>query len=126
MTAVGGVMVKSISDQFLSEGRRYQGQPWAPLKESTLNRRRMKGRDAYILRDTGNLFGSIDIQEQTHTYVDVGTDVVYGATHQFGDALRNIPARPFLPETLIPEDDESITRLTDMWLQQKIDESEMG
>lgn len=30
------------------------------------------------------------------TALDLGTDRVYGDTHQFGDPDRNIPARPFL------------------------------
>ena len=46
---------------------------------------------------TGRLRSSIGIDLLgVPRFVDVGTDVVYGPTHEFGDPSRNIPARPFL------------------------------
>lgn len=73
------------------------------------------GRQVEILRDTGILFNSLSAAEpdpQTESYqprdgqvfevqpgrLQVGTNVPYAATHQFGDPSRNIPPRPFLPE----------------------------
>lgn len=61
------------------------GIPWAPLKSR-------KGKP---LIDTGRLKNSITWQigsDQNSKYVDVGTNVKYGAIHQFG-LTRNVPAR---------------------------------
>ncbi len=75
-------------------------------------------RDVDILRDTGVLLNSLSpgqlvgdsyskpsgdggldqIFDLATNGVVVGTNVLYSATHQYGDAKRNIPARPFLPE----------------------------
>jgi phage gpG-like protein len=50
--------------------------------------------------DTGNLVNSINTTpgEQSHTRAEaqVGTGVIYAATHEFGYPPRNIPARPFM------------------------------
>lgn len=68
------------------------GIPWAELSPDYQKRKR-RNRDKILVLD-GWL-------RQLHytandTELDLGTDRIYGATHQFGDASRNIPARPFL------------------------------
>lgn len=75
-------------------------------------------RDVEILRDTGVLLNSLSpgqlsgdsyslptgdggeqqVFDLAANGVVVGTNVLYSATHQYGDSKRNIPARPFLPE----------------------------
>lgn len=79
-------------------------------------------RDVEILRDTGVLLNSLSpgtlngdqysppageggkeqIFETPAGQVIVGTNVPYARTHQKGDASRNIPARPFLPDDSHP------------------------
>lgn len=53
---------------------------------------------------TGRLRSSISsskTQKTGNTYfVKVGTNVVYGPTHEFGSPRKNIPARPFLSPAL--------------------------
>lgn len=73
------------------------------------------GRKVEILRDTGILFNSLSpgiltpgsekqpesddqVFELTAGSVIVGTNVLYAATHNFGDDSRNIPRRQFLPD----------------------------
>lgn len=80
------------------------------------------GRNVEILRETGALFNSLSpgkisspgpfavytkpldkggdeqILETISNGVVVGTNVPYAGTHQYGNAERNIPARPFLPD----------------------------
>lgn len=78
-------------------------------------------RQVEILRDTGVLLNSLSpgelvgsgpstihipdraASDQVFDVLDagviVGTNVLYSATHQYGDMTRNVPARPFLPET---------------------------
>ena len=57
-------------------------------------------RDGQTLQDTGRLMGSVSTDHDDRQAV-VGTNVVYGAIHQFGGKTgRNesveLPARPFL------------------------------
>lgn len=84
------------------------------------------GRQVEMLRDTGVLLNSLSpgqlsssgpdaaytppgdeggeaqVLETLAGGVIVGTTVEYAATHQYGDRLRGIPARPFLPEREAP------------------------
>lgn len=64
-------------------------------------------------RHQGNslLMGAGDLDDSlTHTVllgadcVEVGSNLIYAATHQYGDERRNIPARPYLG---ISSDDEA-------------------
>lgn len=68
------------------------GIPWAELSPDYQKRKR-RNRDKILVLD-GWLrqlhYAASDAE------LDLGTDRIYGATHQFGDASRNIPARPFL------------------------------
>lgn len=68
------------------------GIPWAELSPDYQKRKR-RNRNKILVLD-GWL-------RQLHyaasdTELDLGTDRIYGATHQFGDSYRNIPARQFL------------------------------
>ena len=98
------------------------GTRWAPLSDATLRRKMLKGikrgrgrkrrrlttrsgntkigaiealARASILVETGALRDTLRYRI-TATSVKFGTDRKYGATHQFGDPKRNIPARPFI------------------------------
>jgi phage gpG-like protein len=82
------------------------GAPWAPLKQTTIARRRKGGGNASpkALIDTGRLRQSITGQAGP-TGFRFGTNVVYAGAQQlgnpsnrfFGRARAPIPARPFLP-----------------------------
>jgi phage virion morphogenesis protein len=90
---VGVALVRNIRNRIAAE-RTPEGAPFAPLHPRTLRRKRGPG----ILRERamrGGLFASFVSQVEGRT-LRVGTNKVYAATHQFGDASRNIPARPFL------------------------------
>ena len=75
------------------------GRPWAPLKPSTLARRRHGG--DRILQDTGRLKGGYHWLVRGDTAV-VRAGVYYAAYHQFGTRTRTgrqlIPPRKMLPE----------------------------
>ncbi len=67
------------------------GEPWLPIKY----------RDGQPLVDTGRLRDSITYQASDDG-VEVGTNVVYAAIHQFGGMAGrgqkvHIPARPYMP-----------------------------
>jgi phage gpG-like protein len=71
---------------------------WTELQDATIER---KG-DNRILLETGNLRDSIDFTvNRAAKKVDIGTDVEYGAVHEYGAPLKNIPPRPFLTPSLI-------------------------
>lgn len=77
------------------------GTPWAPLSPAYQTRKK-KNRDKILVLD-GYLKGLLRYQILPDG-LELGTDRIYGATHQFGDPARNIPARPFLG---LSEDDRS-------------------
>ena len=69
------------------------GIPWEPLSEGYVERKRRKRPAAGILVYDDLLKGALRYQIRGNA-LELGTDLPYGATHQFGrDA---IPARPFL------------------------------
>lgn len=69
------------------------GTPWAPLSERYRQRKR-RLRDRILVLD-GHLKDTLRYQASPHELL-VGTDRIYGATHQFGRPEARIPARPFL------------------------------
>ena len=72
------------------------GMPWPALKPATERARNKSGHvPITILQRSGALVRSI-LADWSPTEAVAGTNLVYAATHQFGDPERNIPARPFL------------------------------
>jgi phage virion morphogenesis protein len=69
------------------------GQPWAPLKPSTIRARRKGkgGGSTKILRDTGVLSNSITAQRTGPLTIEMGTTVPYAAAHQFGASINFSP-----------------------------------
>lgn len=106
MTDIGEELVSRILDSFEREASPY-GEKWAPLKPATIlgRARRFKTKKAKqaavanprILQDTGTLRTSIEIKSVGNDHVTVWSRAEYAATHQFGSARKNIPARPFFP-----------------------------
>lgn len=108
---VGQRMVAMQKRHFIKE-EGPDGQKWEPLSPKTIARRRGGraattprrrlgvagvGRGIKILRDTGAMAGSIVYSvDDSGVEAGVPTTIPYGATHQFGDSDRNIPARPFI------------------------------
>jgi len=83
MDEIGGVLVSSTADRFEREGGP-DGTPWKPSGRA----RRVGGQ---TLSETGRLRSSI-VHRADGSGVDVGTNVVYAAIHQFGGAVKR-PAR---------------------------------
>lgn len=86
------------------------GRAWEPLTERYKNspRKRTSRGSKDILRLDGYLRDLLRYQT-SESGLEFGTDAVYGATHQFGDDSRNIPARPYLG--LSAEDEEEILHI---------------
>lgn len=98
MEILANEALKRVDQRFRSEGP-----TWAKLKPSTLKRRRNLG-SVKILQDTGRLRNSIvapqnapgGIWAVAPNQIEVGSNLVYAATHQYGRGP--IPARPYVPE----------------------------
>lgn len=69
------------------------GVPWAPLSPAYAKRK--TNQKAGVLTLSGDL-GNKLIPQPSSTGLLFGTDRKYGAPHQFGYPVRNIPARPWL------------------------------
>jgi len=128
MADIGDMMVSRITEGF-DQGESPYGEKWKPLADDTKHGRlrhnksnfrkngklSAKGRRESAsgfqpLVDTGNLRNSIT-RNVSGNSVEVGTDLIYGATHQFGSENGDIPARPFLPTDGLP----------DAWAQEAVD-----
>lgn len=79
---IGASLVVSTQHRFETETDP-TGRKWTPLAKSTLRR---KAPDRRILRLRSRLFGSIT-HNATPTYLQVGTNVKYGAIHQLGRTI---------------------------------------
>ncbi len=68
-----------------------------------------------FLEGEGFLLGSLTYEySPTGHSVEVGSNMIYAATHQYGDAERNIPARPYLG--LSSEDESDLEQVIDNFL----------
>ena len=86
---VGEALLNSTRDRFDRQAGP-DGRRWAPLSPEYA-RRKPRNRDR-ILTLYGELHGTLRYVA-TADSVAVGTNEVYGPTHQFGDESRNIPPR---------------------------------
>jgi len=100
MREIGEIVHESVMRNF-EEHCAPDGTPWKPLAESTIRQKAKRGRNADdILIMNRILMGSLH-PEAYPDRMEMGTDVVYGAIHQFGGMAGRghsveIPARPFL------------------------------
>jgi len=67
--------------------------PWDSLLPKTIARKK-KPADS-ILVETGTLLDQLVALSDSDS-AQVGSNIIYAATHQFGDIMDAIPARPFL------------------------------
>lgn len=88
--SIGERLLINIRDGF-SRQESPEGVAWAPL--SPAYRARKKKNADKILTARGYLHDTLRYQASA-SGVEIGTDRIYGATHQFG--RDGIPARPFL------------------------------
>ena len=96
LRSIGELLLNSTRARFDSQTSP-DGAPWAPLKPRTLARKK-RNRDK-ILTEEGRLRGTLAYRVGDG-WVEVGSPLIYGATHQHGRGP--IPARPYLG--LSPED----------------------
>jgi phage virion morphogenesis protein len=110
MGAIGDMLVSSTTHRFMETNRGPDGSAWTPSLRAI-----RQGNKTLVAR--GHLRDSI-----THIpgpdSVQVGTNLVYAAIHQFGGKAGRghkvtLPARPYLG--LEPEDERGIAAIIDDW-----------
>ncbi|WP_018169099.1 phage virion morphogenesis protein [Thioalkalivibrio sp. ALMg9] len=104
LRAIGEDLQLSHRDRF-DQQISPEGHPWAPLSPEYQERKARRADEVLVLntylRDTLRY-------DVAAGRLEFGTDRVYGATHQFGDDARGIPARPWLG--LSDADEQSAVR----------------
>lgn len=114
MAEIAEVMLNGVHDRFDSETDP-EGRRWNAHSAATIARR---GGRATILRERGRLIGSIH-PAHDRTSARVGTNLVYGAIHQFGgqagrENATEIAARPYLGFS--DDDFDRIGEVLEDWL----------
>ena len=107
---IGEYLLSSHEQRFIDQ-ESPDGEPWEPLSEAYIKRKR-KNRDKVLIRDA-DLKDTLSYNAQPES-LEFGTNRIYGATHQFGDDSRNIPARPFIG--ISGDDETEILLLADDYL----------
>ncbi|TXN60894.1 phage virion morphogenesis protein [Methylobacterium sp. WL6] len=82
MDAIGGALLTSTQQRFERKAGP-DGGAWAPFAPSTLKRMPDRRKPPELLRDRGRLYSSLTFAAGDDS-VEVGTNVVYAAIHQFG------------------------------------------
>lgn len=108
MPRLGEYLRSSTQDRFKTQVGP-DGGPWAVLAPHTIKRKR-KSRNK-ILTEHGGLRKNILYQVTAPGRVEVRSNLIYAATHQFGRG--SIPARPFLG--ISPRDTEEIGDIVRDW-----------
>ena len=98
MREIAGHLVDSVAGSFESQSAP-DGTAWEPLADSTIRERLRRGYGAGpILERSGDLASRI-LADWDDEVAVAGTNLIYAATHHYGDERRSIPARPFLGVT---------------------------
>ena len=128
LRSIGEELQRTTQDRFdPGQKKSPDGTPWARNSPVTIAR---KGRDNPLYQ-RGNLQNTIRYQLLGATGVEVGTNLVYGAAHQFGMVKGyagrtrrgapipwgNIPARPYLG--LSADDETEVVRILRDYLERQ-------
>jgi phage virion morphogenesis protein len=116
LDAIGDQQANSARRRIIETKKDPSGAPWKPWSP---NYARTRHGGNTLLRDTGALVDSMTHQvDAPGKAVNVGSNLVYAATHQYGDPTRKIPARPFLDDSFSdPFDQAEVKDIVSMWLE---------
>lgn len=115
---LGGAMVEQTHERLRDTKESPDGDPWEDLTDAWVVRKKKgwngtPGSSGGLLDFQGDLNDSIQWLVDGGS-VEVGSNVEYAATHQFGDDERGIPARPYLG--LSGDNEDALVSLTENWL----------
>ncbi|MFO1351914.1 MAG: phage virion morphogenesis protein [Gammaproteobacteria bacterium] len=111
MEAVAAVGESQTRRRIQSEKRNPDGAPWPPWSRSYAATR---GAQHSLLINEGHLLDSLT-HDADSTEAVWGTNLIYAATHQFGDRDRHVPPRPFLG--LSAENEAEILAVIEDWIE---------
>lgn len=98
---IGTTVESQVRGRITEEGPAPDGQPWPPwsprYKKTRHSNHRMLLGDGDLIDSLHHIIGAGE--------VEIGSNLIYFATHQFGDDDRNIPARPSLGLSIDDETD---------------------
>lgn len=92
LSVLGGLVEEQTKNRLIDDKKSPDGTrwpSWSPWYAET------RHGNQNLLQSEGHLIDSIQ-SIMGFTRVEVGTNLIYAATHQFGDAKRGIPRREFL------------------------------
>ncbi len=95
MDVVGQEVLSQTVERITQEQKAPDGTPWKAWSEDYRDYKARKQDGGAFLDASGELINSLNYEASSDSAV-VGTNMVYAATHQFGDDSRNIAARPYL------------------------------
>lgn len=112
---IGGIVESQTQDRIDRGKRSPSGEPWEQWDDAYAATR--SGRHS-LLNSEGNLLRSIEHEVDGADVLLVGSNLVYAATHQFGDEDRGIPERPYIG---VSEDDaDEIEKAISDWMQREV------
>jgi phage virion morphogenesis protein len=113
-----GALIVSQTEERIARTKTSHGEvPWQALSPAYAKRKKKGGG---ILELNGDLRDSLVHLVTGKTSVQIGTNLIYAATHQFGDPKRNIPQREFLGLSAMNE--MEINELVEEWVTQQTKE----
>lgn len=95
LDVIGGAVESQTQRRISDEKRSPAGIPW-PAWSPDYAKTRHGNQSLLVSGGNPGLLTSITHNVITDTEVEVGTPLIYGATHQFGDPERHIPQREYL------------------------------
>jgi phage virion morphogenesis protein len=110
LDAIGALVVSQTETRLTQTKTAPDGTSWPALSP---NYAKHKKKGGGILELEGDLRDSLVHLVTGTSSVEIGTNLVYAATHQYGDQKRGIPQREFLG--LSPENEQQINGLLDEW-----------
>ncbi|MBL4832166.1 MAG: phage virion morphogenesis protein [Aliivibrio sp.] len=88
---IGEYLLESTQQRFIDQ-QAPDGTPWDPVSPKTLKKKKRQDR---VLTETGTLADTLNYQLGANQ-LQLGSNMEYAATHQFGREADGIVARPFL------------------------------
>lgn len=111
---IGAVVESQVRRRIMEEKESPDGTPWAPLSEKYAKRKK-KVSSGGLLELHHYLLDSITHNPVGDT-VEIGSNLDYAATHQFGSEDGTTPARPYLG--LSDDDSDEVTVAISTWFQE--------
>lgn len=115
---IGEYLLLAHDDRFQAQ-ESPTGEAWASLSpDYAASKRKQESRGSDSILVLNFYLRSMLRYQASSTELVFGTDRVYGATHQYGDDTRGIPARPFLG--ISDKDEAEILAILMDWMSQPL------